>query len=168
MHTMKLIGCLSLLLVVSQALAEKKHPEYDAVMKVVDSFFEAINTSNPELMKEIALHDSMTYSVREQEDGRWNLRARPQTHDFDPANWGPEKLTERYWSPTLLVTDHIAVFWAPYDFYIDGKFSHCGTDAIDLVKVDGVWKIGNSSWTVEKTGCVRHPDGPPAEAINRG
>ena len=60
-------------------------PEHDAVMQVVDSFFEAINTSSPELMSEIALHDSMTYSVREQDDGQWTLRARPQTWDLDRA-----------------------------------------------------------------------------------
>jgi hypothetical protein len=167
MRTIDLAGLLGLLLFAQQALAEEKHPEHDAVMKVVDSFFLAINTSDAALMKKIALHDSMTYSVREQDDGRWTLRARPQTHDFDPANWGPEKLTERYWAPTVLITDHIAVFWAPYDFYIDGGFSHCGTDAVDLVKVDGDWKIGNSSWTVQKTGCVMHPDGPPAEAKKR-
>jgi hypothetical protein len=164
MRIVRLAGWLSLLLVAQQVLADEKHPEHDAVMKVVDSFFEAINTGSAELMSKIALHDSMTYSVREQDDGEWILRARPQTWDLDPANWGPEKFTERYWDPTVLITDHIAVFWAPYDFYIDGNLSHCGTDAIDLVKVDGVWKIGNSSWTVQKTGCVLHPDGPPPKA----
>ena len=164
MHTIKLAAWLSLLLVAPQAFADEKHPEHDAVMKVIDLVFEAINTSDAVLMKKIALHDSMMYSVREQDDGHWSLRARPTSHDFDPANYGPEKVTERYWDPTLLVTDHIAVFWAPYDFYIDGEFSHCGTDAFDLVKVDGDWKIGNSSWTVQKTGCVMHPDGPPPEA----
>jgi hypothetical protein len=54
--------------------------------------------------------------------------------------------------------------WAPYDFYIDEVFSHCGTDAIDLVRVDGEWKIGNSSWTVQKAGCIKPPDWPPTEA----
>jgi len=164
MRMVRLAGWLGLLLVAQQVAASEKHPEHDAVMLVVDSFFEAINTSDAALMKKLALPDSMTYSVREQDDGRWILRARPQSHDFDPANYGPEKETERYWSPTLLITDHIAIFWAPYDFYIDGKFSHCGTDAIDLVKVDGDWKVGNCSWTVQKTGCVMHPDGPPPKA----
>jgi hypothetical protein len=164
MRTIVLAGLLSLLFFAQQAIAEERHPEHDAVMKVVDLFFVAINTSDAALMKKIALHDSMTYSVREQDDGRWILRARPQTYDFDPANWGPEKLTERYWDPTVLITDHIAVFWAPYDFYVDGEFSHCGTDAIDLVKVDGDWRIGNSRWTVQKTSCVMNPDGPPPEA----
>jgi len=92
------------------------------------------------------------------------LRPRTQAYFLDPANNGPEKLTERYWSPTLLIDDHIAVFWAPYDFYIDGVFSHCGTDLFNLLKVDGMWKIGNNSWTVQKTGCTLHPDGPPPEA----
>ena len=77
MHTIKLagwLGCLSLLLGAQQALADEKHPEHDAVMKVVDSFFEAINTSDPVLMKKIALHDSMTYSVREQDDSSWTVQ----------------------------------------------------------------------------------------------
>ena len=51
--------------------------------------------------------------------------------------------------------------WAPYYFYIDGVFSHCGTDAIDLVEVDGQWKIANSSWTVQKAGCIKPPAGHP-------
>lgn len=110
MRIIKLTGLLGLLLVAQQALADEKHPEHDAVIQVVGSFFEAINTSSAALMAEITLHDSMTYSVREQDDGHWLLRARPQTHDLDPANWGPEKLTERFWDPTVLVTDHIAVF----------------------------------------------------------
>ncbi len=75
----------SLLLVTQQAFTDEKNPEHDAVMQVVNSFFEAINTSCAELMSEIALHDSMTYSVREQDDGQWTLRARPQTWDLDRA-----------------------------------------------------------------------------------
>lgn len=166
MRIIKLAGCLSLLLFAPLANAEDKHREHDAVMKVVDLFFEAVNTSDAELMKEITLSDGMTHSIREQEDGRWTIRARPQSYGMDPANYGPEKIIERYWDPTVLVNDHIAVFWAPYDFYIDGEFSHCGIDAMNLLKVDGQWKFSNNSWTVQRTGCAAHPDGPPAETEN--
>ena len=85
MKNLKFVPIISLLVFAVPVQAEEKHPEHDAVMKVVDSFFEAINTSSAELMSKIALHDSMTYSVREQDDGRWTLRARPQTWDLDRA-----------------------------------------------------------------------------------
>ena len=49
MRTIKLTGFLGLLLFAQQALADEKHPEHDAVMQVVGSFFEAINTSSAAL-----------------------------------------------------------------------------------------------------------------------
>lgn len=162
MHIPKVIGILSLLLLAAQANAEEKHPEHDAVMKMVDLFFEAVNTSDAALMEQINLSDGMTHSIREQENGHWTVRARPQSYGMDPANYGPEKIMERYWDPTVLINDQIAVFWAPYDFYIDGEFSHCGIDAMNLLKVDDEWKFTNNSWSVQRTGCIRHPDGPPS------
>jgi hypothetical protein len=83
MKNLKFVPIISLIVFAVPVQAEEKHPEHDAVMKVVDSFFEAINTSSAELMSEIALLDSMTYSVREQDDGQWTFRARPQTWDLD-------------------------------------------------------------------------------------
>jgi hypothetical protein len=47
--------------------------------------------------------------------------------------------------------------WGEYEFWIDGAFSHCGVDAVDLVKIDGEWKVANFMWTVEKENC---PTGP--------
>ena len=72
-------------------------------------------------------------------------------YDFDSASYGAKKVTERYWAPTLLITDHIAVFSASNDSHIDGGFSRCSTNALDLVKIDGNWKVGNSS----RTGLLR-------------
>ena len=50
-----------------------------------------------------------------------------------------------------------AVKSGEYEFWIDSEFSHCGVDLIDMVKVDGEWKIANFSWTVEKEGCPTAP-----------
>lgn len=35
----------------------------------------------------------------------------------------------------------LAIVWAPYKFYLGDKFSHCGGDAFQLVKINGEWKI---------------------------
>jgi hypothetical protein len=59
----------------------------------------------------------------------------------------------------VLVNDLMAVFWAPYDFYIDGEFSHCGVDVFDLIKLDGQWKLANSMYTVISSGCPKSPLG---------
>jgi hypothetical protein len=51
------------------------------------------------------------------------------------------------------------VFWAPYDFYIDGEFSHCGVDVFDLIQLEGQWKLANSMYTVIRNDCPKSPLG---------
>jgi hypothetical protein len=68
---------------------------------------------------------------------------------------------ERMWDPEVRIQGAIAAVWTRYDFHRDGKFSHCGTDAFNLVKTAEGWKIASAMWTVERTGCVPSPLGPP-------
>jgi hypothetical protein len=65
------------------------------------------------------------------------------------------------WTPAVHVHGAIAVVWAPYDFHIDGKFSHCGVDTFSLVRTATGWQISGISYTVEPTGCAASPLGPP-------
>ena len=67
---------------------------------------------------------------------------------------------ERSWDETVLIQGNIAVVWTPYDFHVDGVFSHCGIDSFQLIKQDGQWLISNSSWTLETENCPASPLGP--------
>jgi hypothetical protein len=77
----------------------------------------------------------------------------PNSYWVDPSRAGGLPQRERYWSPTVLIRGSIAVVWAPYEFWIDGQTSHCGVDVFDFVKVDGIWRVSNSMWTVEPDAC---------------
>ena len=57
-------------------------------------------------------------------------------------------------SPSVMIRGGVAVAWAPYVLWTDGKTSHCGTDVIDFVKVDGRWLVSNAMWTVEPEACA--------------
>lgn len=48
----------------------------------------------------------------------------------------------------------LAVLWAPYEFQLNGKTTHCGVDVFNLLKSDGRWKIAGASWTVEPDACA--------------
>jgi hypothetical protein len=74
-----------------------------------------------------------------------------------------DALLERMWNPQVLERGAIAVVWAPYDFHSNGKFSHCGIDTVNLLKVAGVWKVTGITYTTETTGCAPSPLGPPAK-----
>ncbi|TKK67790.1 nuclear transport factor 2 family protein [Ilyomonas limi] len=47
----------------------------------------------------------------------------------------------------------LAIVWAPYKFYWKGKFSHCGIDSFQLIRIDGVWKIQYLIDTRRKEAC---------------
>ena len=70
-------------------------------------------------------------------------------------------LLERVWNPTILIRRDIATFWAPYDFHVNGVFSHCGIDSFQLIKRQEKWFLTNLSWTVERENCEDSPLGPP-------
>lgn len=74
---------------------------------------------------------------------------------------GKERLLERFWQPVVHVQGPIASVWTPYDFHVDGKFSHCGIDVVSLVKVGDAWKIATITWTVQLRGCAPSPLGAP-------
>ena len=75
-----------------------------------------------------------------------------------------ERLLERMWAPVVQVQGRIATVWTPYDFHRGGRFSHCGIDAVTLLRTDAGWRSAGLLYTVQRTGCAPSPLGPPAEA----
>ncbi|MFK7865089.1 MAG: hypothetical protein AB8B95_12790 [Pseudohongiellaceae bacterium] len=153
--TLPLVILLAALVNTNIVLAQDTHPEHGAVVEVVDQFFEGLNTDNQALLASISIDGANIYSLRERADSKFELRTRRQDNSTLTPNNG--EYTERYWDETVLVSDMMAVFWAPYDFYVNGEFSHCGIDVFDLIKLDGEWKISNTMYTVIRDNC---PDSP--------
>jgi len=63
---------------------------------------------------------------------------------------GTTKIEERIHDPLVRIDNDLAVVWAPFDFLVDGKVDHCGTDLFNMVKVDGTWKIASVADTGTK------------------
>lgn len=72
-----------------------------------------------------------------------------------------EKVLERIWDAMVSVNGGVATLVAPYDFYRDGKFSHCGVDAATLQKTPAGWRISHIFFTVLTKGCPASPLGKP-------
>ena len=60
------------------------------------------------------------------------------------------RIEERIHDPLVRVDNDLAVVWAPFDFLVDGKVDHCGTDLFNLVRVDGKWMIAGMADTGRK------------------
>lgn len=69
----------------------------------------------------------------------------------------PDELIERMWDPEVRIDGDLATLWAPYDFHLGERFSHCGFDAFQFVRESGAWKMIAVTFTRRTTGCEERP-----------
>ena len=154
--------CLTLMCTVSHFNdAYAQSDDREVILAVMEKAFAAVHSNNPDDWRAIQLAEGTSLSFRPGPEGRpeelemqisnnegFLADLKPDGHDY-MERWTGE--------PTILVRGPIAVIWGEYEFWIDGEFSHCGVDSVDLVKVEGEWKIANFMWTVEKESCATAP-----------
>lgn len=64
-------------------------------------------------------------------------------------------LDERVTFSNILIDGNLASVWTPYEFYYQGKFSHCGVNSFQLVKTNNEWKIQYIIDTRRKDNCKK-------------
>lgn len=136
------------------AQAGQQSDEKTSVLAALDRYVTAISTDDIKTMAAMQTPEGMTYRASAAEGGVMEVAPHPNSYWIDPSRVDGHSHRERYWSPTVLVRGGIAVVWAPYEFWIDGKTSHCGIDVFDFVKIDGAWHVSNAMWTVEPNACA--------------
>jgi len=68
---------------------------------------------------------------------------------------GTTHIEERIHDPLVRIDHDLAVVWAPFEFLVDGKVNHCGTDLFNLIRLDGKWLIANIADTGRKNCWVK-------------
>ncbi len=63
---------------------------------------------------------------------------------------GTTHIEERIHDPLVRVDNDLAMVWAPFEFLVDGKVDHCGTDLFNLVRKDRKWLIASIADTGRK------------------
>ena len=137
-------------------VAGRTQTEREAILKTVQAFFDTMTTKDVEGARKILMPQGRFHAVR-MRDG--NIRSFSNEEYFADLQAAKQTMRERIWNPEVRVHGAIATVWTPYDFWIDGKYSHCGIDAFDLVKTDEGWKIAGGSYTLEQE-CPPSPLGP--------
>ena len=157
---MKRLWCaVALCGVAGSAAAQSDAGEREAVVAVVQRFFDSMATHDVALATSVLVSDGHFFAVR-QEKGETTVRS-TSVKDYLARPAGKERLLERMWNPEVKLHGPIATLWTPYDFHRDGKFSHCGIDAFDLLKTKAGWQIASVVYTVERENCPKSPLGPP-------
>ena len=134
--------------------------EEQAVLAAVQKFFDAMTVRDVDALRSVLVPEGRIFAVRYQPDGSVKTGGSTNQEFLERISQGTENWLERMWDTKILVHKNMAVVWASYDFHRDGKFSHCGVDAFNLVKLADGWKICNGTYTVEPDGCAESPLGP--------
>jgi hypothetical protein len=65
----------------------------------------------------------------------------------------PQTLDERFWDGQVQIDGNLASYWCRYAFFLNGKFSHCGTDVFQLYRSPQGWQIINLAYNIRREGC---------------
>ena len=140
------------------AFGQPAAAEREAVLKVMQAFFDTMAAKDIEGARKILQPQGRFHAMR-MRDGKPDVRAFSNEEYLADLKASKQAMRERMWNPEVRIHGLIATVWTPYDFWIDGKFSHCGIDAFDLIRTEEGWKIAGGSYTIESK-CEPSPLGP--------
>ena len=143
------------------AVAQMSEDERE-VVSTVQRLFDALGSCDADGVRAVTMADGRIFRLMPGGEAPATLRSSTLAEFAGTLEKCPRRLFERMWEPRVLVHKGIASLWAPYDFWLNGTFSHCGVDVFDLVKTEAGWKISGGIYTVEREGCRPSPLGPPS------
>ncbi len=153
------VALLAAAVLASPAAAQEADRDREQVLALVDSALAAVNRNDPIAFTDLMLGEAIQFRAFVV-DGVPRYRARSRAEEramrYDQA------VVERGFRPEVRISGTLATVWLPYDFHLDGKWSHCGVDQFTLVRTAAGWRIAAMAWTIEQPpACQPHPDGPP-------
>lgn len=126
----------------------------DSVKAVVNTLFDGMKNANAALLKSAFSDNAVLQTISRNKEGKVVVA----TENIDEFASFVSKLKrdsadERIQFETIKIDGPLAVVWTPYNFYLNGKFSHCGVNSFQLVRFDGLWKIQYIIDTRRRQGC---------------
>lgn len=126
----------------------------DSVKAAVNKLFTAMKNSDAEMIKASFTDSAVLQTIARTKDDRTFVRNESVANfaasiSKIPANAADERISFE----TIKIDGPLAIAWTPYSFYYEGKFSHCGVNSFQLVRINGVWKIQYLIDTRRRAGC---------------
>lgn len=126
----------------------------DSVKMVVNQLFTAMKGADAKALKETFADSAVLQTIRRNNDGTFFVQ-NENVNDFIVFVGKSKKdsADERISYGTINIDGPLASVWTPYKFYFNGKFSHCGVNSFQLVRISGRWKIQYLIDTRRRSGC---------------
>ena len=125
----------------------------DSVKAAVNKLLAAMKESDADMLKTAFTDNAVMQTIKQTKDG-----TTVTTETIDQFAEAIKQIAkgdadEQIVFETVKIDATLASVWTPYKFYYKGKFSHCGVNSFQLVRINGVWKIQYIIDTRRKQGC---------------
>ena len=114
----------------------------DSIKAAVNKLFEGMKNADASLVTGSFTDSAVLQTITRNKEGKTVVR-NEQVKDFAEFISRQQKgaADERISFETIKIDGPLAIAWTPHKFYYEGKFSHCGVNSFQLVRVDDQWKI---------------------------
>jgi Putative lumazine-binding len=136
MHIRK-FAFMVLSVVCSTGASHAADPRDSEVMKPIQRFFTALAKRDKAGLVAEVVPDAEVMSLRKGELRRLTVE---ELGDRIVAFQAGD-IAESISRPVVHVDNDLGVVWAPYEFTVNGRVDHCGTDVINLMKLHDRWMI---------------------------
>ena len=133
----------------------------DSVKTVINKMFAAMKNSDGLMLQSVFADQVIFQTITKDNEGNTIVKTEEVTAFIEQVSKAePNSLDEQIsfegkneWAGTVKVDGPLAIAWTPYRFFYKGKFSHCGVNSFQLVRLKGEWKIQYLIDTRRKMGC---------------
>jgi hypothetical protein len=116
--------------------------EEKAIKQSISVFFEGLQTSDTLKIQTVCHKDMKLQSIMEKNTGgALSFQSNSDFYKSIAAIPKNIKIEERLLSYKIQVDGSMAHVWTPYEFYVNEKQSHIGTNSFTLLLENNSWKI---------------------------
>ena len=143
-----------LLMLTICTLTSYAQSEEENVKKPILQFFDGMRKSDSNLIKGSIAPGAILQTISTGMEGK-ALVVSEDLGKFITAVSKPHAAVydERITFNSIKIDADLASVWTPYQFYVGDKFSHCGVNSFQLVRLEGNWKIQYIIDTRRKENC---------------
>ncbi|MDF1698461.1 MAG: nuclear transport factor 2 family protein [Saprospiraceae bacterium] len=122
--------------------------------KSIESLFKAMYEGDGILAKSVFTEDAVLQTVHVNKEGKITAKT-GELEQFVTAIGTPHEKVwdERVTNLKINIDADLAQAWMDYSFYVGDEFSHCGVNAMHLIRSDGEWRIVHIIDTRRNSDC---------------
>ncbi|WP_336622661.1 nuclear transport factor 2 family protein [Cellulophaga sp. 2_MG-2023] len=125
------------------------------VKNTINLFFDAFHKQDSVQLKALTTSTVILQTIGVDKDGNTVVKTENYSDFIKNIVSIPKEVNfrEKLISYSIKVDGDMANAWTEYEFWLNGKFSHCGVNSFQLFKNNGKWKIIYLIDTRRKKGC---------------